>query len=346
MPDLRLSIIIPAYNGERFLSSAIASAMAQTRKADEIIVVDDASTDLTPAIAQSSEWRKSVSYFYHEKEDGFVAAWNHAIQKATGDFVSILHQDDMLRPGYLAGMEEALKRFPQVRHLYAACNYVDEHGNITGLPPEPHSIDPVLYTGRQYAHNYLHGALANRHIHRCPGVMTSKELLVKQCTYRKEAGHIADDDFFLRVGAFTDVVGISWPLASFRHHKGSETGRLDNLSLHLARDYVFQGECYRSELSLLDRDDIEKINGQAVRFINLLLLQSLLTRNAEWKSESLNLRERLDSLLPGFFMKTLPAWARVMWKMVASKRVDSLARHYARTLDWAIKTRNIIRKRH
>lgn len=55
--------------------------------------------------------------------------------------------------------------------------------------------------------------------------------IFKVCQYREEAGHIADDDFFYRVGQYTDVVGILSPLASYRLHSKSETGHLKNMQL-------------------------------------------------------------------------------------------------------------------
>ena len=63
-----------------------------------------------------------------------------------------------------------------------------------------------------------------------------------KCQYRSEAGHIADDDFFYRVGLYTDVVGLLKPLASYREHEKSETGHLENIKLvsRLANDYLFQ----------------------------------------------------------------------------------------------------------
>ena len=318
-PNYRYSILIPAYNGEAFLREALYSAVRQTRKADEIIVVDDGSTDNTADLAQSSEFKKDVQYYYHEKGNGFVEAWNQAIQKATGDFIILLHQDDLLDLEYLAVIDKARQRYPNVRHFYTACNYIDETGEVTRLPIGPYSLDPVLYSGRQYAHNYLNGIIQNKYIHRCPGVTTNRELLLNECTYRKEAGHIADDDFFLRVGAFTDVVGISQPLASYRHHSGSETGRLDLLSLKLAEAYIFQVKYYKDGSSILDPEDIEKINRQAVRFINLLLFQGLLFKRENWIERALELRTELDRVLPDFMERYLPRWARPLWKFMSNR---------------------------
>ncbi|HAM52392.1 MAG TPA: hypothetical protein DCP92_17480 [Nitrospiraceae bacterium] len=338
----RFSIVIPAHNGAQFLHLAIGAALQQTRLADEVLLIDDASTDATVEIAKSYE--SKLKYHFHQEATGFVDAWNRAIELASGDFVTILHQDDLLHPEYLEHIEKALRRFPSIKHFYSACNYIDEHGAIIKGPPEPYSLEPVFYSGKEYARNYLNGVVTNNHIHRCPGVTTQRNLLLAECTYRKEAGHIADDDFFLRVGAFTDVVGISQPLASFRHHGHSVTGQRGLLTLELARDYVFQVLFHKGNKTLLDDEDITQVQLQAVKFINLLLFQSLLYKQQEWTQKAFGLRDELDKMLPSFMEKNLPLWARKMWGMTSAKsKKNRTAAFYVAVLNAIIKSRDYVK---
>jgi glycosyltransferase involved in cell wall biosynthesis len=342
---MRFSIVIPARNGERYLTMAIASALKQTRSADEIVVVDDASTDKTAEILKSFEWRGYIKYYHNEQSTGFVDAWNRAIAKATSDLVTILHQDDLLHPDYLAYIENALERYPHIRHIYSACNYIDENGDVIRTTPEPHSVEPVLYSGKDYAKNYLNGAITSKHIHRCPGVTTSRRLLLNDCTYRKEAGLIADDDFFLRVGKFTDVVGISRPLASFRIHPFSTTNRVDSLSLRLAEDYLFQTRSYRENNGILDSDDILKLNRQAVKFANLLLFQAILYKRPDLKEKAFEIREQLDVLLPFLVEENLPKWAKLMWLLAYRLPTkDRTADLYVKCLYTLIRIRDAVYK--
>jgi glycosyltransferase involved in cell wall biosynthesis len=329
---MRLSVVIPAHNGELYLAEAIRSALEQTRPADEILLVDDESRDRTSEIAHSLEWAGKVIYRFNSPATGYVDAWNRAIAMASGDYVAILHQDDLLHPEFLARMAAALDRYPNVGHLYSACNYIDADGNANGAPPEPYSGEPILYSGREYAQRYLSGVAANRHIHRCPGVLTRRALLMNECRYRKEAGHIADDDFFLRVGAFTDVVGIAEPLASYRNHPQSATGKLDNMSLRLARDYVFQAGYHRGAESLLDSAGLASIDRLATRFINLLLFQSLSTGRDDWTHEALRFSEAYRARAPGVFTSYLPLCARPMWRLAESGMTRAPAKFYTRLL--------------
>jgi len=319
------SIVIPAHNGEQFIRAALRSALNQTRSADEVIVIDDASADRTGDIIRAPEFRGQVTYFYNKHSTGFADAWNRAAGKAGSDFVTILHQDDLLHPEYLYHIEKALLSYPVARHLYAACSYIDADGNVTAIPPAPHSPEPVLYSGKEYAHNYLNGVITNIHIHRCPGVMTARDLLLSECTYRKEAGHIADDDFFMRIGMHTDVVGISQPLASYRQHAGSATGQLDLLSLKLAEAYIFQIRFHHTGSSILNAEDITKINRLAVRFTNALLFQGLLYKRSDWTKRALELRAEVDGIIPGFAEQELPAWSRPLWVLAPKSGGSRLA---------------------
>jgi succinoglycan biosynthesis protein ExoO/succinoglycan biosynthesis protein ExoU len=94
-----VSIIVPAYNAAAFLASALGSAVAQTLRALEVIVVDDGSSDRTAAIADEFASRDSrVRLVRHASSRGAAAARNTAIAHASGRWVAPLDADDVLLP--------------------------------------------------------------------------------------------------------------------------------------------------------------------------------------------------------------------------------------------------------
>lgn len=234
---MRFSIVIPTYNGADFVELALLSALNQTRKADEIIISDDNSSDETLDICQ--KYADKVKIYKNENgPSGFVNGWNNAISYACGEYISILHQDDILATEFLAEAENALLKNPNIKHLFVPCKYIDGDGKII---KEPNYCDGSIrvYSGVEYVDAYQN--IGSPHIHRCPGVITHRDIF-NVCKYREEAGHIADDDFFYRVGQYTDVIGILKPLSYYRIHKESETGHIGNLNLvkRLSDDYLFQ----------------------------------------------------------------------------------------------------------
>lgn len=87
-----ISVIIPVYNGERYLSEAIESILAQTYRPIEVIVVDDGSTDSSAQIVK--RFGKSLQYFF-QTNSGTGAARNRGINSAAGNFFAFLDQDDL-----------------------------------------------------------------------------------------------------------------------------------------------------------------------------------------------------------------------------------------------------------
>ena len=135
---LQFTIAIPVHNGAKYLKETLKSALDQRRRADEIVVVDDASTDNSLDIVRASLSGDRVRILTNKQPTGFVDAWNRVVRIAQSDFVTILHQDDVLDPGYLSAAEEALTTFPECQHFYVGYDLIDEQGKHIGHSPLPY----------------------------------------------------------------------------------------------------------------------------------------------------------------------------------------------------------------
>lgn len=94
-----VSVVIPAYNHERFIEAAVESVWAQTYPHAEIIVVDDGSTDATPEIAERLSRKSPIPMTVIRKANGGVSsALNVGIGRAAGPYVSVLGSDDVFLP--------------------------------------------------------------------------------------------------------------------------------------------------------------------------------------------------------------------------------------------------------
>lgn len=93
-----VSVIIPVYNGEQFLRETLNSALAQTYRPIEVIVVDDGSTDHCPEILKEYEGRIKC---FRQENSGVAAARNRAISEARGEWIAFLDQDDLWDPSKL-----------------------------------------------------------------------------------------------------------------------------------------------------------------------------------------------------------------------------------------------------
>ena len=105
-----VSVIIPVFNGARYLRAALESVFAQTYRPFEVIVVDDGSADDSGSVAQSFP---DVRYIRQENK-GVAAARNNGIEAARGEFFAFLDQDDLWTPEKLKLQVEYLLSHPDV----------------------------------------------------------------------------------------------------------------------------------------------------------------------------------------------------------------------------------------
>ena len=91
-----VSVIIPTFNGERYLEEAVISALRQTYKNLECIVVDDGSTDNTPKIINKLSSRDSRLKYFYKVNGGLSSARNFGINKSKGEWIQFLDSDDWL----------------------------------------------------------------------------------------------------------------------------------------------------------------------------------------------------------------------------------------------------------
>jgi hypothetical protein len=110
LPSPLISIVIPVYNGEAFVADAIDSVLAQKGVAFELIVVDDGSTDATPAILSRYE---STIVVYRRPNGGPCAARNSTLRHLRGELALFLDADDLLPAGYLECFAAAARASPE-----------------------------------------------------------------------------------------------------------------------------------------------------------------------------------------------------------------------------------------
>ncbi|MBW6507629.1 MAG: glycosyltransferase family 2 protein [Rhodobacteraceae bacterium] len=124
----RVSCIIPAWNAARYLPEAVASVQAQSRPVDEIIVVDDGSTDDTAKVAASLPNVRLIC----QKNSGVGAARNAGITAATGDFLAFNDADDLWTPDKIALQMAAFEADPTLDLCFAMM----EHRDIRPAAPD------------------------------------------------------------------------------------------------------------------------------------------------------------------------------------------------------------------
>lgn len=118
-----ISVIIPVYNGERYLAEAVRSVLDQTLSPDEIIVIDDGSTDGTATLVQSMA--AGIRYVYQQNQ-GPAAARNRGLELASGDIIAFQDADDLWTAERLAIQSILLARHPSIHAVVGRTRFIHE----------------------------------------------------------------------------------------------------------------------------------------------------------------------------------------------------------------------------
>jgi glycosyltransferase involved in cell wall biosynthesis len=119
LPPL-ISVIVPVYNGAAYVSKCLDSILMQTYPAFEVVLINDGSTDQTPAICSAYACKESRIRYITQENHGLAAARNIGVQASEGDYICFADADDWVEPTYLSYLYELLL----TSHcLISACNH-------------------------------------------------------------------------------------------------------------------------------------------------------------------------------------------------------------------------------
>jgi glycosyltransferase involved in cell wall biosynthesis len=124
----RVSVVIPAYNHEKYVAEAIRSVLEQTCQDFEMVITNDSSTD-GPADEILKFRDPRIKFLSFEKNRGFIAADNNCIRNATGEFVVELSSDDVYLPQKLEKEVNFFDEHPDIAAVFGSPHLIDEDGN-------------------------------------------------------------------------------------------------------------------------------------------------------------------------------------------------------------------------
>lgn len=123
-----ISVAMTTYNGEKFVEKQLLSILKQTRKPDEVIIVDDCSTDNTVKLVNSFIEDNALynwKLFILPTNGGFIKSFNEAISKISGDIIFLCDQDDIWLPNKIEIMSELMLMNPRILSLASSFKKID-----------------------------------------------------------------------------------------------------------------------------------------------------------------------------------------------------------------------------
>lgn len=243
----QVSIIIPAYNAERFLAATLDSVLAQTFTDWECVVADDGSTDRTGDIAEEYAARDLRVHVIHQKNGSAAGSRNAGITVSNPDYpyIAFLDADDLWEPDALEVLIGALSQHPEAVGAHGIARYIDEKGN----PIRTGELEEKLRTRHLVNGRHLISAPA--------GTCTTFEMLasfgwdcvitgaivLKRNALSKAGlfdtnidGKTCEDwDMWLRIARYGDFVFLEKLILNYRQHGANMSGNSDRM---------VQGELY------------------------------------------------------------------------------------------------------
>jgi glycosyltransferase involved in cell wall biosynthesis len=210
---MRVSVVIPTYNYAHTVGEAVASALAQTRPPLEVIVVDDGSTDDTPArLAAFGDAIRVV----RQANAGLSAARNAGIRAARGEWVALLDSDDAFHPRKLELQADYLAADPSVR-LLGTGQFSDPAARwpaVADAPPGRRVTVDELVVRSRFAPS---------------SVLFRRDVCDAVGYFDPALRSVEDRDFWIRAACRVPVAVLDAPLAFYREQPGSMSRNPDKM---------------------------------------------------------------------------------------------------------------------
>ncbi len=217
--DTVISVIIPSYNHEKYIKTAIESVLNQSYSDLELIIIDDGSKDNSKEIINTYTDTRIRTIFQENR--GAHAAINKGMQIAKGEFFTILNSDDFYSPKRL---EKCLRIFdskPEIDFISTWINIIDNNDKILGVKKawqnmEPWPISDKTHTFAKSGDYTLNALMANF-------VATTSNMIFKRTVFEQLGGmrnlrFSHDWDFLLRVCHKFKPYNLEEPLVNYRIH--------------------------------------------------------------------------------------------------------------------------------
>lgn len=207
----KVSIIMPVYNGDKFLRAAIDSILNQSFKEFEFLIIDDGSTDTTKDIIASYKDRR-IRPIENIENIGLIATLNKGIYLAKGEFVARMDADDVSLPTRLEKQVDFISDHPDIGVLGTGFQLIDSKGENYGLP-----------IGFPTDHDFLKWSLNfySPIVH--PSVMMNKAIIREIGGYSSLYVHAEDYDLWIKASKVTRISNLEDKLLLLRKHDNNIT---------------------------------------------------------------------------------------------------------------------------
>lgn len=232
-PRPKVSVCVASYQGERYINEQLQSIFAQLSESDEVIVVDDGSTDNTCSVISSQQDNRLI-FLRKDKNQGVLRAFEAALSRASGQIIFLSDQDDIWIPEKVETVLDAFSRDPELCLVASDAILIDENGE---------KIGNSFYAQRGRFTSGLWSNILIGKFHGCTMAFRSK--LLEMALPFPFGNQVHHDTW---IGCVNALIGgkaeyIDQPLVAYRRHATNVTGRirLGNVTRFIVRFQLVLG---------------------------------------------------------------------------------------------------------
>jgi glycosyltransferase involved in cell wall biosynthesis len=227
----RVSVVVPAYNAERFLALTLEGVIAQTMSEWELIIVDDASTDGTLEVARRFEQRDPrIRVIERSQNSGAQSVPNNIGLQAADPgaaYVAFLDSDDVWEPDTLEVLCGALAASPAAVAAHGFARMIDEAGEPTGMvfrADDRFEVSGVSLARAKRTAATTFAMLALQNCVPCPGAaLIRRSALDVESAWDETLRYCADWDLWTRLSRVGEIVAVDRTVIGYRQHQTQQT---------------------------------------------------------------------------------------------------------------------------
>ena len=215
-----VSICIPVYNGAKTIERALASAVNQTYKNIEIVVVDNCSDDNTVDIVLNTKDER-ILFFQNEKNIGMAGNWNECLNRAKGKYIHFLCADDTLAEDCIKKKMEMMNHYHDIVIITNSTDIINPEGKC--IMHRKRYKHTVIIDGNKFAKKSLHrGNLFGEP----SNIMFLKSAIDKSGNFAGNTKYATDWELWIRMAVHGKIGYIEEALASYRVSSDNTTAKL------------------------------------------------------------------------------------------------------------------------
>ena len=227
-----VSICVPIYNGGKYLSECLDSAISQTYRSLEIVISDDASKDNSLEIVNSYIGKTNIPIsIHHHQPSGIGANWNNCVRKSNGDYIKFLFQDDLLEPNCIEDMMQIAKVDSNIGLVFSPRNIIYDSQLFKEMDIEQwmhhyeflehswHEPLSTIQSGKKLLHDPKLLSAPTNKVGEPTCVLLKKSVLIQAGLFDERLKQTLDYEAWYRIMKYCMVGYTNQKLASFRLHQ-------------------------------------------------------------------------------------------------------------------------------